>query len=145
MSSTTTLPPSLDWGLFTVFRFVAPFLLFLAGCQAGGPSNLPTHRDLGGGPTALVEMQLVEDGGCIFGQSDDPAGRWLIVWPSGFRREGQQIVGSNGAVAILGEKASLTGGEYHANQLGFVESLLDTGSSIQCKSDEYFLATAVGP
>jgi hypothetical protein len=41
---------------------------------------LPTHRDLGGGPTALLTAHLVEEGGCVYATSiDPPSDRWVPV------------------------------------------------------------------
>jgi hypothetical protein len=118
-------------------------LTISGGCEPG-PTNLPTHRDLGGGPTAILIGALVDIGGCIFIVTDDAPQRWLVIWPSGFERRDQVIVNRGAPVASIGGKVALGGGEYHANRRDFVESLLVKGSSIGCAADDYWLATKVG-
>lgn len=116
-------------------------LLCVVGCMSA--TNLTTHNVSGGGPTALLEVRLVEANGCTYGDGDD-GGRWFLVWPAGHALRATDIVDGSGAVvARLGQRASLTGGEYHASQLAFLQTLLSNDLPEPCKSEEYWLVTHI--
>lgn len=128
--------------------------LLLLGCDATPSrpqpsvipgSALPTHRNLGGGPAALLTATLIEDGGCVYATTESPAGRWLPIWPSGYRRDGQAIKEGNNVVASVSAVAKLGGGEYHASQLDFLRTLLESPIPVSCQASEYWLVTEVVP
>jgi hypothetical protein len=113
----------------------------LVGCT-GQSDALISHRGLNGGPAALLEATLTRVGTCIYGENND--GEWLLVWPSGFRIQGDDIKnGSGSTVAAMGRKARLGGGEYHDSQYGFLRTLLNADVPSECRSKEYWLVTSV--
>jgi hypothetical protein len=128
-----------------LLRLAALGLLALSIIACGQrATGLPTHRDLGGGPTALLSVDLEAAGACVYGVAPDGSGRWLIIWPAGFGlRDGLIVDGSGSERATIGESVQLTGGEYHATQFDFIQSLLESPPDPSCTADEYFLATEV--
>jgi hypothetical protein len=119
---------------------VLPFVV--AGCGILGGTNLPTHRDWGGASPATPQAgRLTLVGDCVSLVDDQGAGNWLVVWPPGARRDGFEIVGSNGShLADIGDEVSLEGGEYDAVS---VVSQLTQPIDVACQTDRYWLVADV--
>lgn len=113
------------------------------GASSLASLQLPTHRDLGGGPTALLTAQLVEEGGCVYATSTE--GRSVPVWPTGYRLDGSEIKKGDQTVASLGSSAKLGGGGYDASQLDFLRTLMDSPLPTTCQASNYWLVTEVVP
>lgn len=135
-----------------VTRLRAALLLVLAlnGCTSGQPSgsegnSLITHRDLGGGPAAQIEVTIDRDGECLVGRVSDPGATWLLIWPEHYTMQAQEIVDQFGNVMTsVGTMAKLAGGEYHDTQFAAVQGLLVSGQFPDaCRRPEYWLVTAV--
>ena len=117
----------------------------LAACTIG-PSNLPTHRDLGEGPPAVLEGTLVLANECLLAQGAQGSGRWLVVWPSGFSLRGDVIVDGRGQpMASVGLAVRLVGGEYHESQYEFLRTLMQRDVPDACRGGDYWLAVEVLP
>lgn len=115
---------------------------------AGRPEiRLPTHRDLGGGPTALMFGRLVQENECLYVASYRSGERHLVIWPQGSSLDGQGsaavvTVPGVGPVAAVGEPIQLGGGEYGPDQLEFLRTLLDNEIPEQCVGGRYWLAVS---
>lgn len=89
-------------------------------------------------------MRRNRQGSCVFAESRDPTGRWLVVWPPGFRIDDTSIVdGAGNRVTAIGATVGLTGGEYHHSQYDFLKTLLIGDIGPECRTAEYWLATVV--
>lgn len=130
--------------LFAALIAVASFVV---ACDAALPGNdgLPTHNDLNGYPAALLQATLVRDGSCLYAQSEDPEGRWLPIWPSGFSLTGGVVMSRGGAVAKVGDAVKLGGGEYHESQYDFLRTLMPADVPAACRGGEYWLVGEVVP
>lgn len=106
---------------------------------------LPTHNDLDGYPAALLRATLMRDGACLYAQSEEPRGRWLPIWPSGFSLTGDVVMGRGGAAAKVGDAVKLGGGEYHESQYDFLRTLMPADVPVGCRGGEYWLVGEVVP
>ncbi len=107
-----------------------------------GTSSLPTHQELNGGPTALLQGRLVVDDECVRAEGIDGQGRWLLIWPPGYSRRGDTVFRGERLAARNGDAVTLTGGEYAADQYDFVRTLTSAIPK-PCRGGLYFLVTDV--
>ena len=115
--------------------------------SAPSAAALPTHRDLGGGPTALFRGTLAHEGACLFAEGGSGTGRELLIWPAGFTlRAGSPdaVLDSAGSpVASVGAQISVGGGEYHQTDYAFLRTLMTSDVPAECQGGNYWLVTQV--
>jgi hypothetical protein len=130
-------------------RFVLGALMVVASllsARGAGSStliSLPTHNDLNGYPTALLEATLVRDGPCLYAEGLDDAGRWLPIWPVGFALDAEVVVNGSERMGMLGDHLKLAGGEYHESQYGFLRTLMPADVPAACRGGEYWLVSGM--
>jgi hypothetical protein len=116
----------------------------LSGCALlPVTGNLPSHKDLDAYPAALLTAELVVDGDCVFATNAESGGRWLPIWPAGYSLENGVISDRDGPIARIGEGVKLGGGEYHASQSEFVQTLLVVPIPPSCQGGDYWLVSEV--
>jgi len=97
-----------------------------------------------GGPAALLEGTLTQDGQCLLVIADDGVPR-LPIWPPGVRLEGSTLIAGQGPVGTIGEVIGLGGGEYTEQERSFIESLLEAPIPTGCEVGRYWLVVEVIP
>ncbi len=121
----------------------------LVACAAGPPSGtnvtrssvrVVTHRDLGGGPAAIVGGRLVVTGDCL-AFSWDGAAPQTAVWPRGvsvWEVDGETAVARDGVtIATVGRDAYFEGGmDYAAAGL---RGIADPSTLDACPAARYML------
>jgi hypothetical protein len=85
----------------------------------------------------------VVDGECVRAEGIDGQGRWLLIWPPGYSRRGDTVFRGERLAARNGDAVSLTGGEYAADQYGFLRTLISGDIPEACRDGRYYLVTDV--
>lgn len=97
-----------------------------------------------GGPAALVEGTLVQEGQCLF-LVDSEGVRRLPIWPPGVRLEGSDLVEGRDLLTAVGDHVGLGGGEYTEEDRAFLETLLESPIPPGCGVGRYWLVVEVIP
>jgi hypothetical protein len=97
-----------------------------------------------GGPAALLEGTLMQDGPCLLVIADDGVRR-LPIWPAGVRLDGSTLIQGHQPIASLGDVIGLGGGEYTEQERAFIESQLSTPIPPGCETGFYWLVIEVIP
>jgi hypothetical protein len=116
---------------------LAAALLF-SSCAA--TSNLPVHRNMGGGPAALIEGTLALEGDCLV--IIDPLGDVrLPIWPESFRVVGKDLFDGPTVVGRVGGPIAVVGGEYGPDEQAYVQSLMTNELPDGCQPALFWLVT----
>jgi hypothetical protein len=119
--------------------------LLSTSCGPSSVGGLPTHRDLGGGPAALLTGTLILEGSCLYAVGSETTGRWLPVWPPNFGLAGDVVMDGTRPVARVGDVVKLGGGEYAGHSSDFLRTLMDGDVPAECQHGAYWLVTEVVP
>ena len=118
----------------------------LAACLAADPAvYLPTYRPLDTMPAALIEGVLIEDGGCLWLESDGE--RMLVLWPRGSSVTSTidgLAVRFEGATIPVGTRMRAGGGQYEQEHQPFVHDLIGEPVPDACRAAGlYWLAGGI--
>ena len=101
--------------------------------------EFPRHSMWGGGPTALLEGELVDQDGCIRTRGEGGA---TVVWPPGYSlqlHDGRPEVHGGGHVVGIGVSVRMGGGWYDTWDQG---ASIFAGAETRC-APPYFLSTGL--
>jgi hypothetical protein len=136
---------------------LVPAFLALAAVLAGGsflflrsgptPASSPDNRlpiwITEANPLGATGGPLVESGGCIY--IDLGYEKELLLWPVGYRRDGQDIRDAGGeVVATIGRDLKAYGGEYWSSDKAWVLKNTEPAAIIErCPAQKYWHVTGV--
>lgn len=128
----------------------------VASCGDGSPAGshvvpsavrIATHRDLGGGPGAIVGGRLTIVNGCLAFEWIGGGESQVAVWPRGasvWEVDGETVVAGSGKVAaVVGGEAFFGGGMDFTFQA--LRDLVDTPIPAECQADSYMLINDLDP
>jgi hypothetical protein len=131
---------------------VATTCVTFSGCGSGAPAGtdvvpsevrLVTHRDLGGGPGAIVGGRLVIENDCLAFEWIGGGEPQVAVWPraaSVWEVDGTTVVAAAGRVVAAVGQESFFGGGMDYTRAGILD-VADAPIPDECLADRYMLIT----
>lgn len=109
-------------------------------------SQLPTYNMSADAPVpaGIVDGRLIDQRDCVLLQQSDGS-KLMIVWPAGFRRDGESIFIDTSPITHLGDDVQLTGGSFTEENYQVLQQLLNSALPPDCRIGTYWLTVEVRP